>query len=152
MLLCSYPLPPLSSAEAGSGRESYLRAAHLGFSAYGRDNVCARHFPTCQYDSEQLIDFVLDDDEIEANDVEYSRPVVEKLQATYHPNAPARQTVQQRPVSAAPSAPQRVQAVKPVPVNDQKPEKQSQVKPKPLQQQSVAKPAPFPLRNLNPRW
>ena len=114
LLLCSYPLPPLSSAEAGSGRESYLRAAHLGFSAYGRDNVCARHFPTCQYDSEQLIDFVLDDDEIEANDVEYSRPVVEKLQATYHPNAPARQTVQQRPALLFALAPQQTPVQQPV--------------------------------------
>lgn len=65
---------PLSEEDEGTPKEIYYRAAQLGTSYQGRasDKVCARFYPACPHNANQLINiFVTDDTQtnsIDSND------------------------------------------------------------------------------------
>lgn len=70
-----YPLPELSDEDRGTPKEMYYRAAQVGASYQGRanSNICARFYPTCPHNSEQLINIFVND-EVNTNEIDTDRP------------------------------------------------------------------------------
>ncbi|KZS17480.1 putative Proteasome assembly chaperone 2 [Daphnia magna] len=59
-----YPLSQLSEEDEDTPKEIYYRAAQLGTSYQGRagDKVCARFYPACPHNAEQLINIFVTED------------------------------------------------------------------------------------------
>lgn len=66
-----YPLPDLSEEDEGTPKEMYYRAAQLGASYQGRasNKICARFYPTCPHNAEQLINIFVSED-VQSNEID----------------------------------------------------------------------------------
>lgn len=125
----SYPLAPLSEEDEGTPKEMYYRAAQLGSSHQGRGSqVCARFFPTCPHNAEQLIHIFVTED-IQTNEIDSDSRPASHLQP---PQTSARLPIfQPRPPAITPIHP----SVKPI----QRPAHQ-QVAPVKSAQQPIRRP------------
>lgn len=61
----------MSEEDEGTPRETYYRAAQLGASYQGRasNKICARFYPTCPHDAEQLINIFVTED-VNTNEID----------------------------------------------------------------------------------
>lgn len=61
----------MSEEDEGTPKEMYYRAAQLGASYQGRGNnkVCARFYPTCPHNAEQLIHIFVTED-VQTNEID----------------------------------------------------------------------------------
>lgn len=74
-------MAPLSEEEEGTPKEMYYRAAQLGASYQGRasNKVCARFYPTCPHNAEELIHIFVSED-IQTNEIDSENRPANHLQ------------------------------------------------------------------------
>ena len=93
-------MAPINEEDEGTPKEMYFKAAQLGASYANRagSNVCARFYPTCRYNSEQLIDIFVTED-VQENEIGE-----EEQQPAIHLQPPVQQSYRQ-PFYQKPVAP-----------------------------------------------
>lgn len=128
-----YPLPDLSEEDEGTPKEMYYRAAQLGASYQGRasNKICARFYPTCPHNAEQLINIFVSED-VQSNEIDTQTIPANHL----HPpsSSPARlpffvhhlQTPQTKLQSTKPVQQQQQQQRQRQPAQQQFPQQQQQ--------------------------
>ncbi len=157
-----YPLPDLSEEDEGTPKEMYYRAAQLGASYQGRasNKICARFYPTCPHNAEQLINIFVSED-VQSNEIDTQTIPANHL----HPpsSSPARlpffvhhlQTPQTK-LQSKPVQPQQQQQQQRLrqPAQQQFPQQQQQRKPiKNIRPPQIPRPTPAtPVPTLRQRF
>lgn len=112
----------MNEEDEGTPKEMYYRAAQLGASYQGRANnkVCARFYPTCPHNAEQLIHIFVTED-VQTNEIDTDNRPAAHLQPPqtsarlpfFQPRQPIQTPIQTHKPIVKPGQ-QQVSAVKPV--------------------------------------